>query len=174
MRAVQTQLLLDALAETHQVGVSQEEFTERVLYNAQRLGVSPDEYFTRVQEGNQLASIFSEVRRSKALAGAVEQATVTDASGTVLDVAALFGIEEIPPEEIDAEEIDAEDIDVKVVDADVVDADVVDTEERGADQANDDATGVPDDRGAAQDRSPDGENSDATSAASKPPAPAEA
>jgi len=174
VRAVQTQLLLDALAETHQVGVSQEEFTERVLYNAQRLGVSPDEYFTRVQEGNQLASIFSEVRRSKALAGAVEQATVTDASGTVLDVAALFGIEEIPPEEIDAEEIDAEDIDVKVVDADVVDADVVDTDERGADQANDDATGLPDDRSAAQDRSPDGENSDATSAASKPPAPAEA
>ncbi len=99
VKAVQVQLLLDALAEDQQVGVSQEEFTERVLYNAQRLGIAPEEYFSRLQEGNQLASIFAEVRRGKALAGAVEKATVTNASGEVLDVAALFGIETITDEE---------------------------------------------------------------------------
>uniref|UniRef100_UPI003B3A53B3 trigger factor n=1 Tax=Nakamurella sp. TaxID=1869182 RepID=UPI003B3A53B3 len=67
-KAVQAQLLLDALAEANQVGVDQNEFTERVLFNAQRLGMSPDEYFRRIQEGNQLAAIFAEVRRGKALA----------------------------------------------------------------------------------------------------------
>ena len=78
------------------------------MYNAQRLGMSPDEYFQRVQEANQLASIFAEVRRGKALAGAVEKATVTDSSGTVLDVAALFGVEElVEVEEIDDDEDDA-------------------------------------------------------------------
>ncbi len=99
VKAVQVQLLLDALAEDQQVGVSQEEFTERVLYNAQRLGIAPEEYFSKLQEGNQLGSIFAEVRRGKALAAAVEQATVTNASGEVLDVAALFGIETVTDEE---------------------------------------------------------------------------
>ncbi len=100
------QLLLDALAEDQQVGVSQEEFTERVLYNAQRLGVSPDEYFSRLQEGNQLGAVFAEVRRGKALAGAVEKATVTNTSGEVLDVAALFGVETVTDEERLAEALE--------------------------------------------------------------------
>ena len=93
MKSVKVQLLLDALAEANQVGVNQEEFTERVMFNAQRLGIAPEEYFSRLQEGNQLGAVFAEVRRGKALAAAVEQATVTNTSGEVLDVAALFGIE---------------------------------------------------------------------------------
>ncbi|MGS0684380.1 trigger factor [Nakamurella sp. GG22] len=106
VKAVKVQLLLDALAEDQQVGVSQEEFTERVLYNAQRLGVSPDEYFSRLQEGNQLGAVFAEVRRGKALAGAVEKATVTNTSGEVLDVAALFGVEAVTDEERLAEALE--------------------------------------------------------------------
>ena len=97
--AVRTQLLLDALAEQQGVGVSQEEFTERIIYNAQRFGVSPDDYFKRLQEGNQLGAVIADVRRGKALANAVQQVTVTDASGNVLDVAALFGVEVVDDEE---------------------------------------------------------------------------
>ncbi len=93
VKAVRTQLLLDALAEKNDVGVNQDEFTQRVIFNAQRYGMSPDEYFKRVQENDQIASIFSDVRRGKALAGAVEKATVTSESGDVLDIAALFGVE---------------------------------------------------------------------------------
>ena len=99
--AVRTQLLLDALAEANQVGVTQQEFTERVMYNAQRLGISPDEYFRRLQEVGQLGGIFAEVRRGKALMLAVQQATVTDSSGTVLDVPTLFGIEAVEDEDGD-------------------------------------------------------------------------
>jgi trigger factor len=90
-RAVRVQLLLDALADSRDVKVSQEEFAERIVFNASQAGVTPDEYFKRVQEQNALAMVFSEVRRSKALADAVARATVTDASGNVVDVQSLFG-----------------------------------------------------------------------------------
>jgi len=110
VKSIKVQLLLDALAEANQVGVSQEEFAERVLFNSQRQGLQPEEYFSRLQEGNQLAAVFGEVRRGKALAGAVELATVTNTSGEVLDVAALFGIEaDVETAEL-AEEIVAEEI----------------------------------------------------------------
>ena len=101
--AVRTQLLLDAMAEQSGIGVTQEEFTERILFNAQRAGVSPDEYFKRVQEQDQLTAVFAEVRRAKALANAVTVATVTDQSGAVLDVQALFGFEPVPSAEEAAE-----------------------------------------------------------------------
>ena len=124
VKSVQVQLLLDALAAANDIQVSQEEFTERVMFNAQRLGVAPEQYFARLQEENQFAAVFADVRRGKALAGAVEQATVTNASGEVLDVAALFGIEaeeeaeelaaELVAEEI-AEEIVAEEIAEEIV-----------------------------------------------------------
>ncbi len=101
--AVRTQLLLDALAEQQAVGVSQEEFTDRIMYNAERFGVSPDEYFKRLQEGNQLGAVIADVRRGKALANAVQLAKVTDASGNTLDVAALFGIEVVDDEDAEDE-----------------------------------------------------------------------
>jgi len=102
--AVRTQLLLDALAEQQSVGVTQEEFTDRIMYNAERLGVSPDEYFKRVQEGNQLGAVIADVRRGKALANAVQSAKVTDASGNTLDIAALFGVEVVEDEDEDDEQ----------------------------------------------------------------------
>lgn len=98
VKAVQTQLLLDALAEQNDVQVDQQEFVERVMFNAQQLGMSPDQYFQRVTQGNQVGAIFADVRRGKALAAAVEQATVTDASGQTLDIAKLFGVEEVADE----------------------------------------------------------------------------
>jgi trigger factor len=143
VKSVKVQLLLDALAEANQVGVNQEEFTERVLFNSQRLGVAPEEYFSRLQEGNQLGAVFAEVRRGKALASAVEQATVTNASGDVLDVAALFGIEaedeaeELIAEEI-AEEIVAEEIAEEIVEeieAEVLAEEIVEFEEALAQDA---------------------------------------
>lgn len=101
VEAVRTQLVLDALADELQVGVDQQEFTERIIYQAQRFGVAPDEYFQRLQENNQIGLILADVRRGKALATAVERATVTDAGGNVLDVADLFGVETVPEDEDD-------------------------------------------------------------------------
>ncbi|MET3807555.1 trigger factor [Nakamurella sp. UYEF19] len=126
--AVRTQLLLDALAEQQGVGVSQEEFTERIIYNAQRFGVSPDEYFKRLQEGNQLGAVIADVRRGKALANAVQLAKISDASGNTLNVAELFGVEEIE----DEDEATAQDIEDGVIEGGVIEGasqDVTETDD---------------------------------------------
>lgn len=90
-KAVKTQLILDSIAEAEQIGVNDNELTERIIYQAQRFGISPDEYVKRAQESGQLGAIFADVRRGKALATVVRQAVVTDASGSAVDLEELFG-----------------------------------------------------------------------------------
>jgi len=93
-KAVRTQLLLDSIADAEQTQVNDAELTERILYQAQRFGISPDEYVQRAQQSGQLSAIFADVRRGKALASVVRKATVTDASGAAVDLEELFGSEE--------------------------------------------------------------------------------
>lgn len=93
-RQVRVQLVLDQIAESDDVQVGEQELTERIVYQAQRFGVSPDEYVQRAQQSGQLGAIFADVRRGKALATVVRGATVTDESGNPLDLAALFGEQE--------------------------------------------------------------------------------
>nr|WP_042194419.1 trigger factor [Kibdelosporangium sp. MJ126-NF4]CEL21307.1 Cell division trigger factor [Kibdelosporangium sp. MJ126-NF4]CTQ96126.1 Cell division trigger factor (EC 5.2.1.8) [Kibdelosporangium sp. MJ126-NF4] len=90
-KAVKTQLVLDSVADAENLSVSDQELTERIIYQAQRFGVSPDEYVQRAQQSGQLGAIFADVRRGKALASIVRQATVSDASGNSIDFDALFG-----------------------------------------------------------------------------------
>ncbi|CRK55387.1 Cell division trigger factor [Alloactinosynnema sp. L-07] len=99
-KAVKTQLILDSIAENEQVQVNDGELTERIIYQAQRFGVSPDEYVQRAQQSGQLGAIFADVRRGKALASVVRQAAVTDSSGNKVDLEELFGkVEEAPAAE---------------------------------------------------------------------------
>ncbi|CAL9609133.1 Trigger factor [Actinosynnema sp. ALI-1.44] len=90
-QAVKTQLVLDAIADAEQLGVSDAELTERIVYQSQRFGISPEEYVKRAQQSGQLGAIFADVRRGKALASVVRQATVTDSAGNALDLDELFG-----------------------------------------------------------------------------------
>jgi trigger factor len=89
--AVKTQLVLDGIADAENVNVNDAELTERIVYQAQRFGVSPDEYVQRAQQSGQLGAIFADVRRGKALASVVRQAVVTDAAGNAVDMDELFG-----------------------------------------------------------------------------------
>jgi trigger factor len=90
-RSVKTQLLLDAIADASDVTVGQDELTERILFQAQRYGMAPEQFIQQIQQAGQLGAVFADVRRGKALAGVVEQATVTDTSGASVDTAELFG-----------------------------------------------------------------------------------
>jgi trigger factor len=90
-QAVKTQLVLDSIADAEEISVTDGELTERIIYQAQRFGISPDEYVKRAQQSGQLGAIFADVRRGKALASVVRQATVTDATGNTLDLDELFG-----------------------------------------------------------------------------------
>ncbi|TQC50758.1 trigger factor [Rhodococcus sp. WS4] len=98
-RSVKTQLLLDAIADASDVTVGQDELTERILFQAQRYGMAPEQFIQQIQQAGQLGAVFADVRRGKALAGVVEQATVTDTAGVAVDTAELFGNGEAEAEE---------------------------------------------------------------------------
>ena len=103
-QAVKTQLVLDAIADAEQVQVNDAELSERIVYQAQRFGISPDDYVQRAQQAGQLGAIFADVRRGKALATVVRQAVVTDASGNTIDLDELFGAPAAPAVEEAADE----------------------------------------------------------------------
>ena len=87
--AVKTQLVLDAIADAEQLGVSDAELTEHVIAQAQRYGMSPQDFAQQLTQGGNLPALVADVRRSKALATVLERATVTDASGRPVDLSAL-------------------------------------------------------------------------------------
>jgi trigger factor len=90
-QAVKTQLLLDEIAEKAEVQVDQQELMERIFMQAQRFGISPEEYIQQAQQANQLGAIFADVRRGKALATVVQAATITGPDGEEVDLSELFG-----------------------------------------------------------------------------------
>ena len=87
--AVKAQLVLDAVADAEQLGVSDAELSDQVVRRAQRAGVTPDQYAQQVVEGGQLPMLVQEVRRGKALATVMEAATIVDAAGAPVDLEAL-------------------------------------------------------------------------------------
>jgi trigger factor len=106
-KAVKTQLVLDSIADAEKVSVDDNELTERIIYQAQRFGISPDEYLQRAQQSGQLGAIFADVRRGKALASVVRLATVKDASGNAVDLEELFGPRENAEAPVEDAEVDA-------------------------------------------------------------------
>ncbi len=88
-QAVKARLLLDAIADAEELSVTDDELSERIIYQAQRHGVSPNEYVKQIQEAGELGGMYADVRRGKALATVVRQATVTDATGNAVDIEAL-------------------------------------------------------------------------------------
>ncbi|HEX5495356.1 MAG TPA: trigger factor [Mycobacteriales bacterium] len=88
-QAVKTQILLDAVADTEQVGVSDAELTEHIIMQAQRYGMAPQQFAQQMSQAGNLPTLVADVRRNKALLAVVDAATVTDASGRPVDVAAI-------------------------------------------------------------------------------------
>jgi trigger factor len=92
-QSVRTQLLLDAVADAEEVNVSDMELTQQIVAQAQRFGISPEEFLQRTQQAGQLGAVYADVRRGKALATVVRAATVTDASGAEVDLSEFLGDE---------------------------------------------------------------------------------
>ncbi|WP_420094691.1 trigger factor [Nocardia asteroides] len=113
-KSVRTQLLLDAIAEKDNTQVGQDELTERILFQAQRYGMAPEQFIQQVQQAGQLGAVFADVRRGKALAGVVGQVTVTDSDGNAVDTGELFGepeggeVEEVETDVVEAADADAD------------------------------------------------------------------
>lgn len=106
VKTLQTQFLMDHIAETNETPVSQEDISQHVFYQAQRYGMDPNQFFQQIQSSGQIGSLLADVRRSKALADVITSVKVVDKDGNAIDTEKLFGSEEV---EADSEESSASD-----------------------------------------------------------------
>ena len=105
--SVRTQLFLDAVADQEEPEVSQQELTDHILFTAQSYGMDPNQFIMQLQQSGQVANLFADVRRGKALAAAISRTSVKDDEGNTIDPDDYFG--EIDDEEIaEAEAADKE------------------------------------------------------------------
>ncbi|WP_394289104.1 trigger factor [Microbacterium sp.] len=101
-----TQMVLDKVAEKHQVQVSQEELTQYLIQSSQQYGMSPQDFVDALQEGNQLPLMVGEVARNKAVAVALGKVKVVDTNGKTVDLTGFVAEED--EAEAEAEEAPAE------------------------------------------------------------------
>jgi trigger factor len=87
--AVRTQFILDAVADAREVTVDNEDLSAQIMAQAQRSRMSPEQYAQQLQQGGNIQEFVADVRRTKTLAQLLEQTTITDASGRVVDLEAL-------------------------------------------------------------------------------------
>ncbi|WP_341746963.1 trigger factor [Dermatophilus congolensis] len=93
-KSLRTQLLLDEIAESREVQVSQGELIEYLIMTAQQAGIDPGQLAQVMEDQNQVAAMAGEVARRKALASVLELIKVTDASGNEVDLSADVDAEE--------------------------------------------------------------------------------
>ncbi|PKW28029.1 trigger factor [Phycicoccus duodecadis] len=90
-RALKAQFLLDAIAEKLEVKVEQPELIEYLVMSAQQYGMDPNQFAQAIDQQGQIPSMVQEVARRKALAAVLDEAVVTDSTGTVIDLDELVG-----------------------------------------------------------------------------------
>jgi trigger factor len=84
--AVAAQFILDKVAKEEEFGIDQAELSQHLVRRAQQAGQDPQEFANHMFEHNHIPDLVQEILRGKALATIVESATVTDASGNVLEL----------------------------------------------------------------------------------------
>ncbi len=87
--AIRTQFVLDSIADAREVTVDNDDLSAQIMAQAQRSRMSPEQYAQQLQSQGNIADFVADVRRTKALAQLLEQTTITDASGNVVDLEAL-------------------------------------------------------------------------------------
>jgi trigger factor len=98
-RAFQNEIILDAIAEKEEVNVSQNELIDYIVTTAGQYGMDPNQFAQIIDQSGQVPMMVSEVRRRKALAVVLGQATVTDTEGKAVDLSDFVrpgGEEEAP------------------------------------------------------------------------------
>jgi trigger factor len=108
-RNLKSQLLLDEIAQKEQLSVSEQELIEFLVRQASRYGMQPEQFVQEVVQSGQTSSFVGEVVRGKALAHVLENASITDASGNVVDLASLTADAGIDLDEGDHEGHDHDD-----------------------------------------------------------------
>ncbi|WP_409483434.1 trigger factor [Arsenicicoccus dermatophilus] len=110
--SLKAQLLLDAIAEDREIQVGQQELIEYLVMQAQQYGMDPNQFAQIMDANGQVGAMVGEVGRRKGLATVLEEITIKDASGRVVNLS---------------------DLDVEIDD----EADGTDSEDESGDQAKD-------------------------------------
>ena len=87
--ALKSHFILDRIAEVEEVSVGESELSNWLMQQAPRYGMAPDALAQALVESGQVSMALSDIRRSKALALVLENATVTDSNGDAVDLQAL-------------------------------------------------------------------------------------
>jgi trigger factor len=87
--SIVAQFVLDQVVADAEIGIQDDELSQHIFRRAQESGQDPNAYIQHIMEHNHVPEMVSEVLRGKALARLMEQATVKDASGTVLELGRL-------------------------------------------------------------------------------------
>jgi trigger factor len=81
---VRIQLLLDTIADSEDVQVSDDEFGHEIVHRAQRAQMDPQRYYDQLVQSGAAPAVFGDVRRGKALASVMEQVKMADTEGNQL------------------------------------------------------------------------------------------
>jgi trigger factor len=87
--SIKSDFLLDSIVKAESVEVNEMELTEYLVRQSQRYGMAPEQFAQELQKQGQIATLVSEVARSKALAGVLGRITIKDSSGNTIDLEAL-------------------------------------------------------------------------------------
>lgn len=105
-KAIRAQFVLDALLESREVEVGQEDLMNYMTSLSAQYGMDPNTFFQAIAQSGQIEQIFAEVQRSKALDAVLAEITVKGKeSGETLDL----GLDAAPADEDDATDADAKD-----------------------------------------------------------------
>ncbi|QMU98411.1 trigger factor [Microbacterium esteraromaticum] len=86
-----TQVLLDTIAESANVQVSQEELSQYLIQSAAQYGMAPQEFVEALQGAGQLPALVGEVARNKALAATLGKVNIVDSNGAKVDLSEFIG-----------------------------------------------------------------------------------
>ncbi|MDO5368012.1 trigger factor [Kocuria sp.] len=111
--AFRNEIILDAVAEAEEVGVEQSELIDYIVNMSQQYGMDPNQFAQMLDGSGQAGMMVGEVRRRKALAKVLEYATVTDSTGTEVDLSAFVGSDDEDDAAAATEEAEAVETDAK-------------------------------------------------------------
>jgi trigger factor len=130
-RTVKAGLVLDEIAKTEDLNVTQQDLEYFITEQAARYGVSPDALAKQLIDSGQLNAAASEVLRGKALSVVAEKVKVTDEAGNDVDIKSV--IESVAGDSEDADDADDADESEIASDDDAASAEVVEAAEAAED-----------------------------------------
>jgi trigger factor len=89
-RSMQSQFILDRIAEEENIGVSDQDLSEWITQNAIQYRMEPKTFADALVRSGEITLVMGEIRRSKALTLVVAEAEVFDTAGTKVDVQSVL------------------------------------------------------------------------------------